>query len=253
MTEKKKPELLAPAGSLEVALAAFDAGADAVYAGLNKFNARERADNFNFDSIGRLIAFARKNARRIYVTVNTLIKENELPEMMEYLGELAILGPDAVIVQDIGVLRMLREYYPQLKIHASTQMGFHNSAGLNSRPNGRGTVILERQLTLEGRGYGAQKHRRTGGFHSRALCCSTVAVAAVIVDGQLERQPRKCKQPCRRLYTGENGKGFYLSPKDLCGIDGPAIQKNGRRLIQDRRPSAPSDYVWKTVRPTAWL
>ena len=251
MTEKKKPELLAPAGSLEVALAAFDAGADAVYAGLNKFNARERADNFNFDSIGRLIAFARKNARRIYVTVNTLIKENELPEMMEYLGELAILGPDAVIVQDIGVLRMLREYYPQLKIHASTQMGFHNSAGLQLAARmGAERVILERQLTLEEVGAMARKSPvELEVFIHGALCCSLSGRCLLSSwMGNWSGNRGKCKQPCRRLYYGENGKGFYLSPKDLCGIElVPQFKKMGIASFKIEGRLRRPDYVWKTV------
>ena len=132
MTKKIKqiPELLAPAGNLLAGITALDAGADAVYAGLSKFNARERSDNFSFNDMSCLIAYAHKNNRKVYVTLNTLIKEQELPEIVEFIAELARIRPDAVIVQDIGVLRIVREYFPDLEIHASTQMGIHNSAGL---------------------------------------------------------------------------------------------------------------------------
>ncbi len=247
----KKPELLAPAGSLEVALAAYDAGADAVYAGLSKFNARERADNFNFDTMGRLIGFARKNNRRVYVTVNTLIKENELSEMMEYLGELAMLGPDAVIVQDAGVLRMIREYYPQLHIHASTQMGFHNSAGLQLAARmGVERVILERQLTMEEiAAMGRKSPVELEVFIHGALCCSLSGRCLLSSwMGNWSGNRGKCKQPCRRLYYSDNGKGFYLSPKDLCGVELiPQFKKIGIASFKIEGRLRRPDYVWKTV------
>ena len=98
-------ELLSPAGNLELALAAFDGGADAVYCGLaGAFNARMRAENFTLETLGKLIRFANENGKRVYVTFNTLIKENELGTMFENLSELAKLRPDALIVQDAGVI-----------------------------------------------------------------------------------------------------------------------------------------------------
>ena len=104
-----KPELLAPAGNAACALAAYDAGADAVYAGLKRFNARERTGNFTPDEMGRVIRYAHKNGRKFYVTLNTLIKESEIPEAAEMLAELDRMHPDAVIVQDLGVVAMLRD------------------------------------------------------------------------------------------------------------------------------------------------
>ena len=118
--QNKQIELLAPAGNAAAALAAFDAGADAVYAGLVKFNARERSENFDADTLGRVIEYAHQLGRKVYVTLNTVIKEQELGEVVRYLSQLAGLNPDAVIVQDLGVVRLLREYFPQLGIHAST-------------------------------------------------------------------------------------------------------------------------------------
>lgn len=122
--------LLAPAGNLETALAAFDAGADAVYGGLAKFNARERAANFSAADLGRLLDYAHSRGRRVYLTFNTLLKESELGEAAEFLAELAKLRPDALIVQDLAVIRLCRSYFPELVLHASTQMGIHNSAGI---------------------------------------------------------------------------------------------------------------------------
>ena len=102
-------ELLAPAGNLECALAAFDEGADAVYAGLKKFNARERTENFTAEEMSQLIAYAHKHGRKVYVTFNTLIKENELDEAAAELARLETLRPDALIVQDLGIVRLARQ------------------------------------------------------------------------------------------------------------------------------------------------
>ena len=125
-----RPELLAPAGNLETAVAAFNAGADAVYLGLGKFNARHRAENFSLNDLGRLLEFAHRNGRKVYVTLNTLICESELPELFSCIAELSRLPLDAVIVQDLGVLYILRKYFPDMTVHASTQMGIHNSCGI---------------------------------------------------------------------------------------------------------------------------
>jgi putative protease len=145
-----KPELLAPAGTIEAGLAAFDAGADAVYAGLPRFNARERGRNFTMEELKSLIAWAHKHGRKVYVTLNTLIKEAELIEAAEILAELALYRPDAVLVQDLGLVRLIREHFPVLEIHASTQMGIHNSAGARlAEQLGIRRVILERQVTYK--------------------------------------------------------------------------------------------------------
>ena len=125
-TAWKKPELLSPAGNLETAVAAFNAGADAVYLGLGKFNARNRAENFTHDQLARLIEYGHKNGKKIYVTLNTLITESQLPEFMNTIARLSELDIDAVIVQDFGTIYLLRKYFPQLVIHASTQMYSHS-------------------------------------------------------------------------------------------------------------------------------
>ena len=123
-------ELLSPAGNLETALAAFDGGADAVYCGLGRFNARERAENFTERTLGKLLDFARNNGKKVYLTLNTLVWESELGTLFEELLLIDRLRPDALIVQDPGVTAIIRDYFPQLPLHASTQMGIHNSAGV---------------------------------------------------------------------------------------------------------------------------
>ena len=167
------PELLAPAGNLETAFAAYDAGADAVYCGLGKFNARERAQNFTPDSLARLLDYAHGRGRKLYLTLNTLVKETELSEVAAYLAELAKLRPDALIVQDLGVLNLAREYFPSLVLHASTQMGIHNSAGVATAARlGIRRVILERQVTLdELRKIAARSTLELEVFIHGSLCC----------------------------------------------------------------------------------
>ena len=172
--KKQLPELLAPAGTPASALAAFDAGADAVYAGLNKFNAREREENFDADTMAKIVDYAHRNRKKVYVTLNTLIKECELPEIVEMLAALKEISPDALLVQDLGVLRIAREYFPSLELHGSTQMGFHNSAGIAiAKQLGLKRVVLERQVTMEElRKIRSKTDLEIEVFVHGALCCS---------------------------------------------------------------------------------
>ena len=224
MTEiiKKKPELLAPAGNLLAGITAFNAGADAVYAGLSRFNARERSENFSFNDMSCLIAYAHKHSRKVYVTLNTLLKEQELPEIVELIAELGRMRPDAVIIQDIGVLRIIREYFPNLEIHASTQMGFHNSAGLRVADKlGAKRVILERQITLDELKI-MQKDSPVDleVFVHGALCCSLSGQCLFSSWlGGWSGNRGKCKQPCRRRFYGSQGNGFFFSTQDLSTLD----------------------------------
>ena len=169
-------ELLAPAGNMASALAAFDAGADAVYCGLKQFNARERSENFTVREMAKLIEYAHRNGKRVHVTFNTLVRESELLSAAESLAVLTDLRPDAVIVQDIGIVSVIRDFFPDLVIHASTQMGIHNSAGLESAcAMGVKRVILERQVTLGEisamTGNGTRLPLELEVFVHGALCC----------------------------------------------------------------------------------
>lgn len=214
----KKPELLAPAGNMAAALAAFDAGADAVYAGLAKFNARERGENFTPESMAQLIAYAHRLGRKVYLAVNTIVKETELAELAELLGLLRNLEPDALIVQDLGVVEMVKRYFPELPLHASTQMGFHNSAGvLLAEAMGFERVILERQITLEELREIRRKTKiELEVFVHGALCCSLSGqcLFSSFLGGSSGNRG-KCRQPCRRRYYAAEGNGFFCSPHDL--------------------------------------
>src|SRR5690242_8397581 len=129
-TTPGKPELLAPAGSLETFFAAMEKGADAVYAGLKEFSARAKAKNFTLVQMERMTAYAHSQGRRIYVTVNTLVKENELPHLVDTLSALEEMRVDGVIIQDLAVARLARRHFPGIPLHASTQMTIHNSLGV---------------------------------------------------------------------------------------------------------------------------
>ena len=145
-------ELLSPAGDFETALAAFAAGADAVYCGLSDFSARAFAKNLSPDDLRNLVAYARsQNApRRVYVAFNTLLDESQLESAVESLATLDDIGPDALIVQDLGVARICRKYFPSLELHASTQLVVHNLEGvLALKELGFRRVVLSRELSLE--------------------------------------------------------------------------------------------------------
>jgi U32 family peptidase len=216
------PELLAPAGNAACALAAFDNGADAIYAGLPKFNARERSDNFSLDEMAGIIEYAHEKGKKVYVAFNTLIKQNELPEAAQMAADLYELQPDAVIVQDIGIAGMLREYFPGLTIHASTQMGIHNSAGIAAAADlGIKRVILERQVTLEELELIMKNTElEVEVFGHGALCCSLSGgcLFSSWLGGWSGNRGR-CKQPCRRRYYSSEGNGFFFSPQDMYTLD----------------------------------
>lgn len=145
-------ELLAPAGGPEAAYAAFAYGADAVYCGLRRFSARAEAENFSRDELSELVDFAHRDAtpRKVYATVNTVVLERELPELLRTLGTLAELQVDAVIVQDLGVARLARAHFPGLELHASTQLAIHSVAGARQLPPlGFRRVIPARELGLD--------------------------------------------------------------------------------------------------------
>ena len=168
-------ELLLPSGNPELALAAFDGGADAVYCGLSGlFNARMRAANFSLEELGKLVRYAGEHGKKVYVTLNTLVKEDELGAMFETLLNLRKLNVDAVIVQDPGVIYCAGKYFPELTLHGSTQMGIHNSAGVAAAAGlGLKRVILERQLPLpELRKIAAVSPLELEVFIHGSLCCS---------------------------------------------------------------------------------
>src|SRR5262249_45145398 len=124
-------ELLAPAGGPDAAFAAFHFGADAIYLGLKKFSARAEAENFTLEELGEVGAYAHSLTprRRVFVTVNTLLRNDEAPELVEALAAMEDMGVDALIIQDLGVYHLVRHHFPRLELHASTQLAVHNRQG----------------------------------------------------------------------------------------------------------------------------
>ncbi len=250
-TQDKKTELLAPAGTIQAGLTAIDAGADAIYAGLSRFNARERGQNCTLEELAKLTAYAHRHGRKLYVTLNTLIKQNEIPDVAEILTELLAIRPDAIIVQDLGVLHLIRKHFPELTIHASTQMGIHNSAGVRmAEAMGIKRVILERQVTYEEIATIRSKtDMELEVFVHGALCCgrSGSCLFSSWMGGWSGNRGR-CKQPCRRRYFGEEGNGFFFSPKDLYALeDLPTLVDMGISSIKIEGRLRRSDYVHNVV------
>ena len=212
-------ELLAPAGSFETALAAFESGADAVYLGLDAFSARAQAVNFSFGELSDLMTYARAKGRKVYVTFNTLLTDAELEDAIERLAVLNELSPDALIVQDIGVVRVLRRHFPSLPIHASTQLVAHNLEGvLALKDIGFSRVVLARELPIEDiRSIVKRCGCEIEVFVHGALCYS---ISGLCLFSAMERRRSgnrgRCAYCCRLPYSDSSGeKSLPFSMKDL--------------------------------------
>ena len=213
-------ELLAPAGSFEIARAAFEAGADAVYLGLDAFSARAEATNFSIDELRQLLAYAReKGGKKIYVTFNTLVNDGELPAAVEKLAILDETRPDGLIVQDLGVARLVRRHFPALPLHASTQLVAHNLEGvLALKELGFVRVVLARELSLdEIKAITARCGVEIEVFVHGALCYS---LSGLCLFSALEKDRSgnrgRCAYCCRLAYTDAAGnKALPFSMRDL--------------------------------------
>ncbi len=212
-------ELLSPAGSFETALAAFQAGADAVYLGLDAFSARAEAINLSTDQLRDLIAWARPRNRKVYVTFNTVIDDADLPAAVERLAVLDELHPDGIIVQDLGIARIVRSHFPELELHASTQLVAHNLEGvLAMKELGFTRVVLARELSLEEiRSITRRAGVETEVFVHGALCYS---ISGLCLFSAMEKNRSgnrgKCAYCCRLPYTDASGaKTLPFSMRDL--------------------------------------
>ena len=215
-------ELLAPAGNLEILKGVIESGADAVYVGGSMFGARAYANNFTEEELLEAIDFAHLRGVKVYLTVNTLIKNSEFSKLYDYLLVYYKRGLDAVIVQDIGVVKAIHEYFPSMEIHTSTQMTVTGADGVRFLSQfGVTRVVMAREVSLA-----EMKciHEETGmeleAFVHGALCYSYSGqcLFSSILGGRSGNRGR-CAQPCRLPYTVEGKKDEYiLSLKDMCGI-----------------------------------
>jgi putative protease len=212
------PELLAPVGGKEALIAAIENGADAVYFGGKVFSARQYASNFNRDELEQAVDYAHIRGVKAYVTVNTLVKDSELEEACDYLQFLCNCGADAVIVQDLGLLRLLQEQLPELPVHASTQMTIHNVEGVKFlQEMGVKRVVLARELSLdEIRRIKSRTGIEVETFIHGALCFSYSGqcLLSSMIGGRSGNRGY-CAQPCRKKYRINEVRGYLLSPRDL--------------------------------------
>lgn len=213
-----KPELLAPVGGKEALIAAIENGADAVYFGGTLFSARQYASNFTNEEIKQAIDYSHIRGVKAYVTVNTLVKDSELETAGQYLQFLCNAGADAVIVQDIGILRLLREQLQILPVHASTQMTIHNPEGVKFLEDlGVKRVVLAREMSLGEIGnIRSQTNMEIETFIHGALCFSYSGqcLLSSMIGGRSGNRGH-CAQPCRKKYRINGMEGYHLSPRDL--------------------------------------
>ena len=248
----KKPELLAPAGSTEAFHAAIEAGADAVYLGVGELNARLRAKNFTTQTLSYLVTYAHQKNIKVYITLNTIVKQGELPGIFDLLYQLSQLHVDAVIVQDLGLAYIIRTYFPKLPFHASTQMVTHNQIGAEAAKKiGFSRVVLSRETTMaEIQQIKENTDVELEVFIHGALCYSIsgLCLASSYIGGWSGNRGR-CTQVCRRKFSGNYDNGFYFSPKDFSAAD---YIKNFSQIgiasvkIEGRMKSA--EYVFSAVK-----
>ena len=229
-TSKKKVELLAPAGNKEAFYGAIHAGADAVYLGGDKFGARAYADNFTTEELVSCIRYAHIWGRKVYLTVNTLVKDKEWNQLYDYILPFYEAGLDGVIIQDLGVFLYLKEHFPDMELHVSTQMTLTGSYGAAwMKELGACRIVPARELSLEE----IESIKQNTGLEIEAFihgamcyCYSGQCLFSSILGGRSGNRGR-CAQPCRLPYTVENGKKkkqdakecYPLSLKDMCTVE----------------------------------
>ena len=246
-----KTELLAPAGSIEAFFAAMEFGADAVYCGLKEFSARAKAKNFTLPELARLTSYCHQHKKHLYLALNTLLKEAELPRLIDTLAALATMGIDGLIIQDLGVWRLCRRHFPQIPLHASTQMTAHNAAGVTMLAEmGFSRAVLARELAMDE--IAAIRRQTTielEHFIHGALCFSISGqcLFSSYLSGQSGNRGR-CAQPCRRRYLHRQQRGYYFSPSDFCALDLlPALQEAGIMSLKIEGRMKSAEYVARVV------
>ena len=267
-TAARKPpamELLAPVGSFAAFEAALAEGADAVYLGAPALNARALSRDFSYAELQSMVDHAHGAGVKVYIAMNSLIKEGELAVAVEGLASCAAIGVDALIIQDLGLFNLAHTYFPELPLHASTLMSIHNSLGVDRLAElGFRRVVLPRELTIREI---SAIHRKTGAelevFVHGAMCFSYSGLCLFSsLHGGKSSLRGQCVQPCRRRYTwqkktargagqqpGEKEGGYLFSMNDLCGIDLlPQLREAGVACLKIEGRMKSAQYVRNTVR-----
>lgn len=219
MEKIKRMELLAPAGDMQSAKAAFSAGADACYIG-GSFSARAYAANFAKEEMLALIEYAHLRGKRVHVAINIMLKQSEVPQALEEAAFLYEAGVDAIIASDLGFIAQAHRLFPGLPIHASTQMGVQDAAGARLAAElGCSRVVAARETTLEGLRQMAQTGIEVETFCHGALC-SGISGACLLsgMAGGRSGNRGRCAQPCRQSYDLLGEQAYHLSTKDLCVV-----------------------------------
>ena len=247
-----KPELLLPAGNAEGFFAAAEGGANAVYLGLKKFNARGRAKNFTIRQLQALLVEAKKRNIKVYITLNTLIKNSELNELLDILYALSQTEISAIIIQDIGLIYLLRKYFPKMRFHASTQMGFHNSlASSFAEKHGFERIILARELTFPELQTISVKSKVQLEIFTHGALCYAFSGKCLFSSwlGGMSANRGMCRQPCRRKYETSGKTDYTFNLKDIQLLELlPEILKLkiASLKIEGRMKSA--EYVYKAAK-----
>ena len=228
MTHNRICELDLPAGSLQCALYAFKGGADAVYLGMKSFSARKGAVNFSFEDVRKVKSYCLENGKKYYITLNTLVADAEMPAIEKLLRQLDYLAPDGVIVQDLGIAKLIRDRFPSLPLHGSTQLAVHTIDGVKELQRlGFSRVVLSRELSfdeiraireacpdveLKVFVHGALCYGFSG------ICMASQFITAGSADGVRSANRGSCAQICRTwFHCNETGTDSWLfSMKDLC-------------------------------------
>ena len=243
-------ELLAPAGDMDALRAAVQNGADAVYLGAGGFNARRNAANFEGDALKAAIDYCHARDVKVHVTLNTLVREDELRALENAIGEINQAGADAMIVQDFGVARAVRRIAPEIQLHASTQMAAHNAhAAAFLKAQGFHRAVLARELTFEEMAACAACGIEIEAFVHGALCvaCSGQCLMSSLVGGRSGNRGL-CAQPCRLPWRLDDSEGYLLSTRDLCGIDDLACLRDaGVNSLKIEGRLKRAEYVAVTV------
>lgn len=245
-------ELLAPARDLDALKAAFDAGADAVYLGLKDFSARKRAKNFSFEELLTAEAIKRSLNKKIYIALNTLIFQNDIPNLIEIIAFLETLKVDALIIQDYGIYELLQTFNINIPLHASTQMGTKNHRQVNFlKKLGFKRAVLERQLTLkEIESIKKQTDMELEVFIHGAICYS-LSGCCFFSKGFSDRSGNRgdCMQPCRFPFISKEGTNIHpFSTKDLNGLAVvSALYKLGITSVKIEGRMKGTDYIFPVV------
>ena len=252
-------ELLAPAGTIEAFEAAVESGADAIYIGAPAFNARALARHFSLAEVAAMIDHAHSNRVRVYLAMNSLMKEEEITKAVEELAALEALKADALIIQDLGISYLARKFFPSLRLHASTLMGAHNSLNVRQFSEmGFKRVVLAREMTLNEIG---QIHKQCPVelevFVHGALCFaySGLCLFSSYLGGKSGLRGR-CVQPCRRRYTwGSKGRGsgapsgYLFSMNDLAGLELiPQLRQAGVSSLKIEGRMRSAQYVGSVIK-----